>query len=81
MERFIEQENKLKALYTFKDFSEAWAFVTQVAKLSEEANHHPDIQISYNRVELTLTTHDAGNTVTQKDIALARQIEAINTKE
>ncbi len=61
--------------YAFKDFMEAMAFVTRVAGLAEQADHHPDITIRYNRVILTLSTHSAGG-LTEKDMALARQIEA-----
>lgn len=61
--------------YTFKDFGEAMTFVTRVAGLAEQADHHPDITIHYNRVILTLSTHSAGG-LTEKDIALAREIDA-----
>lgn len=59
---------------TFSDFVQAMAFVNKVASLAENAGHHPDIDIRYNRVRLALTTHDAGG-ITEKDIQLA---EAIN---
>jgi 4a-hydroxytetrahydrobiopterin dehydratase len=57
------------------DFAEAIAFVNRVAELAEAANHHPDIDIRWNRVILVLSTHSEGG-VTQRDIALARQIDA-----
>ena len=60
--------------YQFKDFIEAMAFVNRVAGFAEQADHHPDITIHYNRVIMTLSTHSAGG-LTEKDFALARQIE------
>jgi 4a-hydroxytetrahydrobiopterin dehydratase len=60
---------------TFADFNQAMEFVNRVAAFAEGANHHPDIDIRYNRVRLALVTHDAGG-ITQKDIDLARSIEA-----
>ncbi len=62
--------------WTFPDFAAALAFVLQVAAVSEKANHHPDIDIRYNRVRLLLTSHDAG-TVTARDMALAEQIDGL----
>ena len=59
--------------YKFKDFAEALVFVNKVAGLAETADHHPDIDIRWNKVKLTLTTHSAGG-LTEKDFALARQI-------
>lgn len=53
--------------FSFRDFREAMDFVNEVAILSEEAGHHPDISISYNSVTLSLSTHDAGG-ITRKDI-------------
>jgi 4a-hydroxytetrahydrobiopterin dehydratase len=58
---------------TFKDFVAAMHFVNQLADLAEKAGHHPDIDIRYNRVRLTLVTHDAGG-VTANDTAMARKI-------
>ncbi len=59
--------------YKFKDFAEALAFVNRVGQLAEQADHHPDIDIRYNKVRLVLSTHSAGG-LTSKDFALARQI-------
>ena len=59
--------------YKFKDFAEALAFVNRVGQLAEAADHHPDIDIRYNKVRLVLSTHSAGG-LTSKDFALARQI-------
>ena len=57
--------------YVFKDFNRAFAFMTQVALSAEKADHHPEWSNVYNKVRVTLTTHDAGG-VTQKDLDLAR---------
>lgn len=67
---------KLHREYVFKDFVQAFGFISQVALLAERANHHPDWSNSYNRVSIDLTTHDA-QSVTGKDLALAVAIEKI----
>ncbi|HRH90594.1 MAG TPA: 4a-hydroxytetrahydrobiopterin dehydratase [Agitococcus sp.] len=67
---------KLHREYVFKDFVQAFGFMSQVALLAERANHHPDWSNSYNRVSIDLTTHDA-QSVTGKDLALAVAIEKI----
>ena len=64
----------IRRTYQFANFIEAMAFVTKVAILSEKANHHPDIDIRWNRVSLLLTTHDAGG-LTDKDADLASAID------
>jgi len=63
--------------YEFKDFAAAMKFVNQVADLAEQAQHHPDMDIRWNRVALALTTHDAGG-LTEKDFALAKQCDALS---
>ncbi len=63
--------------FKFKDFTQAFGFLTQVAILQEKHNHHAQIENMYNRVTLTLTTHDAGNVVTDKDWKLAEAIEGL----
>jgi len=72
-----EENNQLKRTFEFKDFIEAFGFMTRVAFLAEKANHHPNWSNVYNKVEIVLTTHDAGNTVTEKDRKLAKQIDAL----
>lgn len=61
--------------FRFKDFTAAWAFMTRVAAIAERLDHHPDWSNSYNRVSITLTTHDAGG-LTANDTALAQAIDA-----
>lgn len=72
-----EKNNRLKKEFTFNDFQEAFAFMTRVAFLAEAHNHHPNWSNVYNTVTIELTTHDAGNTVTEKDYSLAKAIDAI----
>ena len=62
--------------FKFKDFSEAFAFMTRVALLAQAADHHPEWSNVYNKVSVTLTTHDAGG-LTEKDFELAAQIDEI----
>ena len=62
--------------FTFADFGEAFAFMTRVALEAEKADHHPEWNNVWNRVDILLTTHSAGG-LTEKDLALARKIEAI----
>ena len=69
-------EGGLRKKYEFEDFVGAMGFVIEVAQLAEELEHHPDIDIRYNKVILTLTTHDEGG-VTQQDVRLAREIESL----
>jgi 4a-hydroxytetrahydrobiopterin dehydratase len=63
--------------YYFKNFKQAWQFVNSVGALAEEACHHPDIHFGWGYCELSLTTHDQGHTVTEKDYALAIKIDQI----
>lgn len=75
-----EEDNKLKRSLTFKDFKQAMAFMNEVAEVAEEMNHHPWWSNVYNKVDMELYTHDAGNTVTQRDHKLAKRIDAIYDK-
>ncbi|MBD2482797.1 4a-hydroxytetrahydrobiopterin dehydratase [Planktothrix sp. FACHB-1365] len=68
--------NYLKLVKRFKNFIEAIEFVNKLVEPSEVAGHHPDLEISYNKVTISLTTHDAGG-LTEKDFALAQQISAL----
>ena len=72
-----EENNKLNRNFEFADFSEAFAFMTRVALAAEKMDHHPLWSNVYNKVEIWLTTHDAGNIVTAKDQLLATKIDAI----
>ena len=72
-----EENNKLNRNFEFADFSEAFAFMTRVALAAEKMDHHPLWTNVYNKVEIWLTTHDAGNIVTAKDQQLATKIDAI----
>jgi len=75
-----EEDNKLKAEFKFTDFNEAFAFISSVALAAEKANHHPFWSNVYNQVNIELTTHDAGNTITDKDKSLAEAIDNIYLK-
>ena len=72
-----EKNQKLTQKFVFKDFKEALNFINEVGTLSEKANHHPIIENTYNTVILTLSTHDEGNVVTQKDRDLAETIDQL----
>jgi 4a-hydroxytetrahydrobiopterin dehydratase len=73
-DNWVIQENSIKKTFTFKDFIEAFAFLSKVAIISEKQNHHPDWSGVYNKVVIQLSTHDAGG-VTEKDILFAKTIE------
>lgn len=72
-----QKNNKLFQAFEFKNFSEAFAFMTRVALLAEQHNHHPEWTNVYNRVEISLSTHDAGDIVTEKDRMLAADIDKL----
>ena len=72
-----EKENTLYQKFSFTDFSEAFAFMTRVALEAEKMNHHPKWTNVYNTVEVWLSTHDAGDIVTDKDKKLAKKIDAL----
>jgi 4a-hydroxytetrahydrobiopterin dehydratase len=77
---WTEKDNALQQTFTFKNFIEAWAFMSQVALLAEKMNHHPDWRNVYNTVEIKLQTHDAGNVITEKDRLLAKAIDKLYAK-
>ena len=66
----------LERSYTFKDFAEAFAFLTRVAAHAEAVDHHPEFTSVWNRADFRLTSHDAGG-VTERDLALAKAIDAL----
>lgn len=72
-----EQDNQLTRDFQFADFSEAFAFMTRVALLAEKMNHHPWWSNVYNQITIKLSTHDAGNRVTDKDRKLAAAIDTL----
>jgi 4a-hydroxytetrahydrobiopterin dehydratase len=72
-----EENNKLYRKFQFKNFSEAFAFMTRVALQAEKMDHHPLWTNVYNTVEVWLSTHDAGDIVTDKDRILAKKIDAL----
>lgn len=74
---WIEEDHKLKKQFQFKDFVEAFAFMTKVAILAEKMNHHPFWTNVYNKVSIELNTHDAGDVVTEKDRKLAAAIDQL----
>ncbi len=71
----IDGRNAIGKAFCFADFGAAFAFMTRVALLAEKIDHHPEWTNVYNRIDVVLTTHDAGG-VTEKDIAMARAMEA-----
>lgn len=71
-----EEDNTITKEFTFPDFAQALAFVNKIGALAEQANHHPDIELGWGRVKITLTTHSAGK-VTAKDRELATAIDAL----
>jgi len=75
-----EENNKLTATFKFKDFAEAFSFMTEVAIHAEKQNHHPWWSNVWNTVNIELNTHDAGNIVTEKDHKLAKTIDSIFEK-
>lgn len=75
-----EEENKLTRSLAFKDFRQAMAFMNEVADVAEEMDHHPWWSNVYNKVDIELYTHDAGNTVTKRDHQLAKRIDEIYEK-
>jgi 4a-hydroxytetrahydrobiopterin dehydratase len=74
---WIEKDNSLYRKFEFKDFSEAFAFMTRVAMIAEKMNHHPKWTNVWNTLEVWLSTHDAGDVITEKDRKLAEKIDAL----
>jgi 4a-hydroxytetrahydrobiopterin dehydratase len=77
MHKWNEENNKLNRTFEFENFVEAWGFMSKVAIVAEKMNHHPEWKNVYNKVDITLTTHDEGNKVTEKDRELAEKISKL----
>ncbi len=74
--KFLADKDAIQREFKFKDFSAAWGFMDRVALLAEKMDHHPEWFNVYNRVEITLTTHDAGG-LSARDMAMAHAIDAL----
>lgn len=72
-----ESSTQLSRTFAFADFVEAFAFMTKVALLAQRRDHHPEMAIAWNKVTISLSTHDAGNTVTARDRDLAASIDQL----
>ena len=77
MSDWKEENNALHRSFEFRDFSEAFAFMTRVALAAEKMDHHPEWKNVYNKVTIKLNTHDAGDIVTEKDHKLAKLIDKL----
>ena len=75
-----EENNALRATFRFRDFTEAFAFMTEVAFHAEKMNHHPEWSNVWATVNISLSTHDAGDIVTEKDRKLAEAIDGVYLK-
>ncbi len=76
---WAHEHGALAKTFTFDGFRAALAFIVRLGFEAEERDHHPNLRNVYNRVEIALTTHDAGNQVTQKDVDLAKAIESLRS--
>ena len=74
---WAEKKNQLYRSFEFKNFREAFAFMTKVALVAEKMDHHPNWTNVYNKVEIYLCTHDAGDVITEKDHKLAKAIDGL----
>jgi 4a-hydroxytetrahydrobiopterin dehydratase len=74
---WTEKNNQLEQSFVFKDFVHAFSFMTRVAFVAEKLNHHPNWSNTWNKVAIALSTHDAGDVVTEKDHELASAIDKI----
>lgn len=74
---WIESASAIEKEFTFSSYLDGARFASKVAEKAEELNHHPEIVIRYKKVKITTTTHDQGNTVTEQDINLASEIDAL----
>ncbi|MGD9672636.1 MAG: 4a-hydroxytetrahydrobiopterin dehydratase [Candidatus Nitrosocosmicus sp.] len=76
LENWKKKDKKLEKNFKFRDFVEAFSFITKIALIAEKMDHHPDIKLSYNSVDIELTTHDI-NGISSNDITLARKIDEL----
>lgn len=74
---WTEKDNSLYNRFEFKNFNEAFAFMTRVALIAEKMDHHPKWTNVYNTLEIWLSSHDAGDTVTERDRKLAKKIDEL----
>lgn len=74
--QLMEGRDAIRRRFTFRDFTEAWGFMTRVALLAEKHDHHPEWSNVWNRVDITLTTHDAGG-LSNRDVHMAEAIEKL----
>src|SRR5574338_791886 len=74
--QLVEGRDAIRRSFKFKNFNEAWGFMTRVALMAEKADHHPEWSNVYNRVDILLSTHDCDG-LSQRDVKLARQISGI----
>ena len=72
----VEGRDAIRRKFRFRDFNQAWGFMARVALLAEAQDHHPEWFNVYNRIEITLTTHDAGG-LSARDVKLARAIDSL----
>lgn len=72
----VRGRDAIQKSFKFSDFNEAWGFMTRVAMAAEKADHHPEWSNVYNKVEIVLSTHDAGG-LSEKDVALAKTIDSV----
>ena len=77
-ESWVTEKNALSREWKFKNFRLALAFANAVGAVAEELKHHPDIELGWGYVRLTITTHDAGHTLTDKDFQLALRIDQLS---
>ena len=75
--KWIEKNDKLKRKFEFKDFRDSLVFINKISAICESMNHHPEINWIYNKINLKLSTHDAGDIITEKDIKLSNLIDEI----
>jgi len=78
LEGWQQSDNKIIKEFEFKDFSEALGFIVRIGLEAEKQVHHPELFNVYNTVKISLSTHDAGDKVTQKDLDLAKAIESVS---